>query len=92
MARKKELENSFQSNPLLKRIGVDIEFDEDNVNEFMKCKKDINYFANNYIKIVTLDKGLTNIKLYKYQEKLLKTFDRNRFVVVKYPFLSPIAA
>lgn len=85
MARKKELENNYQSNPLLKRVGVDVEFTEENVNEFLKCKKDPIYFANNYIKIVTLDKGLVNINLYPYQKHLIKTFDKHRFTVVKYP-------
>lgn len=75
----------YNSNPLLKKVGVDIEFTPENVEEYLKCKKCPVYFANNYIKVVTLDAGLKNISLYKYQEKLLRTFNKERFTVVKFP-------
>ena len=47
---------------------------ERRVREIVKCKRDIFYFANNYFKILTLDKGTVNIKLYPKQEELLKFF------------------
>jgi hypothetical protein len=92
MAARKKLENAYNSNPLLKKAGVDIEFTPENVEEYLKCKKDPVYFADNFIKVVTLDKGLDNIKLYDYQRKLMKTFNKHRFTIVKFPFLPLVAA
>lgn len=34
------------------------------IREIVRCKKDIVYFAENYFRIVNLDKGLHVIKLY----------------------------
>lgn len=85
MASRKKLQENYNSNPNLKRVGVDIQFTAENVEEYLKCKKDPVYFANNYIKVITLDHGLQNITLYDYQKKLLRTFSKNRFTIVKYP-------
>ncbi len=53
------------------------------LNEIAKCKRDIIYFANTYFKILTMDKGIVQIKLYKKQEELLKFFkDENRCIVL----------
>ena len=45
----------YLGNPLLKRANTQIEFTEEQIYEFLKCKEDPVYFALNYIKIVTLD-------------------------------------
>lgn len=90
MAAKKKNQDSYNSNPLLKKVGIDIQFSAENVEEYLKCKKSPVYFANNYIKVISLDAGLQNISLYKYQEKLLKTFESNRFVIVKFPRFFPL--
>ena len=46
----------YLGNPNLKKANTPIEFTEENIREFLKCKDDPDYFANNYIKIVSLDK------------------------------------
>jgi hypothetical protein len=51
----------------------------------MKCKEDPVYFANNYIKIVSLDEGLTQFHPYHFQEKLINNFHENRFNICKMP-------
>jgi hypothetical protein len=51
--------------------------------EFQKCKDDPVYFINNYVKTVTIDKGLTDFKLYPYQEKLINKYHNNRFNICK---------
>jgi hypothetical protein len=48
----------YLGNPLLKRANTQIEFTEEQIIEFLKCKEDPVYFAKNYIKIVSLDHGL----------------------------------
>ncbi len=50
--------------------------------EYAKCMQSPVYFAENYVKIISLDKGLVPFKLYGYQRKLFKNFNENRFNVV----------
>jgi hypothetical protein len=52
----------YLGNPLLKKANTPIEFTQEQILEFMRCKDDPVYFANNYVKIVTLDHGLKTFK------------------------------
>ena len=62
----------YLGNPNLKKANVKVEFTQENIEEFIKCKDNPVYFAKNYIKIVSLDEGLVNFNLYPFQEKLRK--------------------
>jgi hypothetical protein len=75
----------YLGNPNLKKANTSIEFTQDQILEFMKCKEDPVYFAKNYIKIVTLDHGLQPFKMYPFQEKLIENFHENRFNICKMP-------
>ena len=75
----------YLGNPNLKKANTQIEFTEDNIREFLKCKEDPVYFANNYMKIVSLDEGLVQFKPYDFQEKLINNFHENRFNICKMP-------
>ena len=75
----------YLGNPLLKKANTAIEFTEEQIIEFLKCKQDPIYFANNYIKIVSLDEGLTQFHPYHFQEKLIHNFHNNRFNICKMP-------
>ena len=78
-------DNVYLGNPNLKKANTPIEFTEEQVIEFLKCKDDPVYFANNYIKIVSLDEGLTQFHPYHFQEKLINNFHENRFNICKMP-------
>ena len=75
----------YLGNPLLKKANTPIEFTEDQVLQFIKCKEDPVYFAKNYVQIVTLDKGLQPFKMYPFQEKLVNNFHNHRFNICKMP-------
>jgi hypothetical protein len=75
----------YLGNPNLKKANTQIEFTEEQIIEFLKCKEDPVYFAKNYIKIVSLDHGLVPFKMYPFQEKLVKNFHENRFNICKMP-------
>ena len=75
----------YLGNPNLKKANTAIEFTEEQIIEFLKCKEDPVYFANNYIKIVSLDEGLTQFHPYDFQEKLINNFHNNRFNICKMP-------
>jgi hypothetical protein len=75
----------YLGNPNLKKANVAVEFTEENVREFVKCKDDPVYFAKNYIKIVSLDHGEIPFKMYPFQEKLINNFHDNRFNICRMP-------
>ena len=79
------VEQYYLGNPLLKKANTKIEFTEEQVLEWIKCSEDPAYFARNYIKIVTLDRGLSDFDMYPFQEKMIKTFHNNRFTICKLP-------
>ena len=80
----KQTKQSYRDNPLLKRVGIDVSFSEEQVEEYIKCSKDPIYFAK-YIKIITLDEGVTDFKMYDFQEDMIRTFYNNRFTIMKCP-------
>ena len=75
---------SYRDNPLLKRVGINVSFTEEQIEEYVKCRKDPLYFSK-YIKIITLDEGVTEFKMYDFQEEMIKTFHENRFTIMKCP-------
>jgi hypothetical protein len=75
---------SYRDNPLLKRVGVQVNFSQEQVEEYIKCRNDPLYFAK-YIKIITLDEGVTEFKMYDFQEEMIRTFHNNRFTIMKCP-------
>ena len=78
-------DNVYLGNPNLKKANTPHEFTEEQVIEFIKCKNDPVYFAKNYIKIVSLDEGLTQFIPYDFQETLIKRFHEHRFNICKMP-------
>jgi hypothetical protein len=78
-------DNVYLGNPNLKKANTQIQFTEEQIIEFLKCKEDPVYFAKNYIKIVSLDHGLVPFEMYPFQEKLVRNFHENRFNICKMP-------
>jgi len=78
----KNSEFGYLGNPQVKRDGVQSQFSENEVKEYIKCMNDPAYFAREYIKIISLDDGLVPFKLYPYQEKMFTHFNDNRFSIV----------
>ena len=75
----------YLGNPNLKKANTEIQFTEENVKEFLKCKDDPVYFARQYIKIVNVDEGLVPFDMWPFQEKLIKNFHKNRFNICMMP-------
>ena len=76
-------ENSYLGNNLLKGLGVPHKFTKKQVEEYIKCKDDVIYFLENYVKIVHVDEGLIPFKMYDFQRKLINAITDNRNVIVK---------
>jgi hypothetical protein len=81
----KNKDKSYLGNPNLKGPGVSIEFTKEQIDEYVKCANDPIYFVKNYVKIVTLDKGLVPFELYDYQEDMVRKFHDNRYIIAKLP-------
>jgi len=78
-------DNIYLGNPLLKKANTSIDFTQEQIIEFVRCKNDPVYFAKNHVQIVTLDHGLQPFKPYEFQEKLINNFHENRFNICKMP-------
>jgi hypothetical protein len=72
----------YKGNANLKRSNQAIEWTPDLVQEYIRCSQDIVYFVETYMKIISIDKGLVNFKLYPYQKQMLSNFAGNRFNIV----------
>jgi len=73
---------SYLGNPNVKRDGVIQAWDDELVKEYARCMKSPSYFAKNYCKIISLDRGLVPFELYPYQEKMFGAFNEFRFNIV----------
>jgi hypothetical protein len=74
---------NYLGNPKLKKINMAMNLTEDQVREFVKCAEDPTYFIENYVKIITLDKGFVQIELYPFQKQVVNDINNNRRVIVK---------
>ena len=72
------IERGYNGNANLKKKGIEIEWTQDKIQEFVKCAKDPAYFAEQYINIVHVDRGLISIELYDYQRDIIDKITNNR--------------
>ena len=79
------MSEAYLGNQNLKRKNVKISYTPDQVQEYIKCSKAPEYFIEKYVKIVHIDKGLVNFKLYSYQNEIVNSVTENRFVICKMP-------
>ena len=78
----RKMNETYLGNANIKRDGVTHNFTKREVIEYSKCLKSPSYFAENYCKIIHLDKGLVPFELYPYQERMFDHFNTNRFSIV----------
>lgn len=73
----------YRDNINLKRPGVQYEFSKEQIDEYLKCAEDPIYFIKNYMKIISLDRGIINFEMYDYQEEMILSFIQSRRNVVR---------
>ena len=76
--------DQYLGNPNLKKAHTASRFTKKQIEEVMKCLEDPKYFIE-YLKIVTIDKGLVPFEMYDFQRKMVDTFHDNRFTICKLP-------
>ena len=75
----------YLGNPNLKKVGTEIQFTKDQIQEYLRCKEDPVYFSMTYIKIISLDEGIVPFKMWDFQQELIESFHENRFNIAKLP-------
>ena len=75
----------YLGNQNLKAAGVAIPWTAETFSEFTKCSQDPIYFCENYVKIVSVDKGLINFEMWPFQKEMMLNMVHNRFSIAKMP-------
>ena len=76
---------NYLGNPNLKNVGQNVEWTEETLQEYVKCKDDPEHFIRSYVKIIHVDQGLVPFEMYDYQKDMIHKFNDNRFVICKMP-------
>lgn len=76
---------AFRNNANLRPAGAVVEYTQEMVDEWLKCKTDPIYFMQTYVHVVHLDRGVVKMKPYSYQEKMIEAYHLNRRVVALTP-------
>ena len=79
------MSDAYLGNPNLKKINTPVEFTKEQIVEYQKCSEDPVYFMENYVRIVSLDRGLVPFEMYEFQKKIVRTIHDNRFTICKLP-------
>ena len=79
------MSDAYLGNPNLKKVGTPIEFTQEQVQEYIRCKEDPVYSAMHYVKIISLDEGVVPFKMWEFQKQLIRNFHENRFNIAKLP-------
>lgn len=77
----RELKDCYNGNYNIAKAGINHSYTEEQLTEIIKCKKDIIYFIETYVKIINLDEGMVPFKLYDYQKEMILGFKDNRYVI-----------
>jgi len=72
----------FKGEVGVRRSGVTFRMTDDEIQEYIKCKLDIKYFAEKYCRVKTEDGSVNNIKLRDYQKDILDLYTKNRFSIL----------
>lgn len=73
-------ENPWWKNQIgIRKAGLSFGMTQEEQLEYMKCKLDIHYFAENYCKIKLEDGSKGQMKLRDYQKDILDLFVNNRY-------------
>lgn len=72
----------FENQVGVRRTGITFAWTDEEIQEWVKCAKDIYYFAEKYCKVKTEEGNITNIKLRDYQYNILDLYTKNRFSIL----------
>lgn len=68
----------YNANKNLKAAGVQVQFTQEEVHEYVRCSRDPLYFIKKYTKIVSLDDGVVPFDPHPYQERMIDAIHKNK--------------
>lgn len=74
-------DNYYKNKKGLRGEGVELRLTEEQFEEIKKCSKDINYFLENYVKVVHPDYGKIFFEPREFQKELFDLIDNNSNVM-----------
>lgn len=75
----------YLGNPNVKAPHSNLDYTPEQLREYKKCMEDPIYFAETYVKIMSVDYGTIPFSLYGFQKEMVETFRNNRFSICKLP-------
>ena len=75
----------YLGNPNVKAPHSNLEYTPEQLREYKKCMEDPIYFAETYVKIMSVDFGTIPFTLYGFQKGMVNSFKDNRFSICKLP-------
>ncbi|MCX8009414.1 MAG: terminase, partial [Patescibacteria group bacterium] len=66
----------------IKRHGIPQQYTQEEVEEYFRCSQDPVYFIEKYVKINTIDSGVSPFILRGYQKSLIEIYHKERKVIV----------
>lgn len=75
---------TYKRNTKLKSAGFPVPMTREHVEELKKIAASPEYFAHNYMKIITLDTGLQYFKMHEYQKEWIEYCNKHRFLMAKW--------
>jgi hypothetical protein len=73
---------AFEGNSCIRPAECKLPWTQEYIEEWVRCKEDIFYFAERYHHILNIDTGLQKIVLRDYQEEMIQNFQDHRFNIV----------
>lgn len=83
MATKKQKQQFYLGNENLPTQDAEFNYADNPewVQDLVKCKRNILYFAENFFYITNLDRGKIKIELHNFQKRILRSLRDHRFVI-----------
>jgi hypothetical protein len=79
----KNIDNPFHEKVIgLRKSGLPFKMSKEEIDEYIRCKMDIHYFAENYCWIKGEKGEPVKIKLRDYQSEILDNFFNNRYNIL----------
>lgn len=75
----------YLGNPNVKAPHSNLDYTPEQLREYKMCMEDPIYFAETYVKIMSVDYGTIPFTLYGFQKEMVNSFRKNRFSICKLP-------
>ena len=76
---------TYMGNPNVKAPYVKIDYTPEQLQEYKSCMEDPIYFAETYVRIMSVDFGVIPFTLYDFQREMITDFKNERFTISKLP-------